>query len=195
MIDCDKFDCAFKDKNCLRCFDYNFYQPAKQKKGLNSNFRKKEVALEAEDSWKGLESQVARDISQVPSHYDAHRQIMSGALWFKPGDIEDPVGFFECKERIGNISEARGTKSFTIEEEWLIKGEAEAHRVAKPFFLPFRFKGNPVIRVVTSWKYIVELMVSLKAYMMEVDKCHIMIKALKTQIEELESKNANHTDP
>lgn len=185
---CDRFDCTNKDKSCLKCFDYTFYSPPKVKKGFQSSYRKKDVPLEAEDSWKGLEAQVARDISKVPDYYNAHRQLMSGALWFKPGDIEDPVAFFECKERKGNIVESKGTKSFTIELGWIEKGEEEAKRVDKPFFLPFRFKGNPVIRVVTEWRYIAELMVTLKSTMAEVDKCHIMIRALKKQIKDLGGK-------
>jgi len=164
------------------CYNFEFYRQPKIKKQLGSNSRKKETEASADDSWKGLEARVAKDLSKIPEFYNSRRQLMSGALWFAPGDVDDNTVLIECKERMGNIQEAKGTKSFTIDKGWLDKAQEESKRVGRPLFLPFRFKEDDQIHVVTQWHCMVELITATKTAHMEVEKKDAIIKQLMYEL-------------
>lgn len=192
MDECVKLDCSNKDKCCHKCYGYAFYKQPKQKKALGSNKRK--TISSANESWRNLETQVAKDLSKIPKYYEAYRQYQSGAQWFAQGDVADPITFIECKEREGNISEAKGTKSFTIQKEWLDKSADEAKGSGKPVFLPFRFKSDDNIHVVTQWDGIYELVTTLKSAMIENEKKDVIIKDLLNQIERLNERVYNENN-
>ena len=191
MEDCIHIDCQNKSKCCHKCFGESFYKAPKKRKQLGSNARTK--INNKHESWRNFETQVASDLSKIPDYYNAYRQFQSGAQWFAQGDVADPLVFIECKERTGNISEAKGTKSFTIQKEWLDKSNDEAQSSGKPVLLPFRFKDDEAIYVVTQWDPICELITTLKSSMIENDKKDIIIKELNERIKKYE-KSTNDRD-
>jgi len=188
MVNCYKIDCQNKDKCCHKCFSHAFYKEPKVKKRLGDNARQK--TKKKDESWKDLEAQVARDISSIPKYYDAVRQIQSGAQWFATGDVADAIVHIEAKERQGNEIVSRGEKSFTIEKKWLDKAVQEAEVSSKPSFLPFRFKGDTNIHVVTQWKYIADLIRMVKSFMIENDKKEVIIKELHRQLDEIRNEQS-----
>jgi hypothetical protein len=159
METCPKKDtCMNKDKSCFKCYGLSFYKPKEQKR--------KEKKIHKEDqSWKQLEEDVAYDLNNVKPFCETKRQIASGALWYAPGDVDDPIAFFECKER--TPTEANGSKSFSLKRNWLEKAKAESKTEGKPMFLPFRFKGDKDIWVTTTWEDISELITTIKSLMKE----------------------------
>jgi hypothetical protein len=192
MTDCTKYDCGNRGKSCVKCFNESFYKPPKFPKQLGSNKRQKES--KKEPSWKNLEAKVAKDISNIQNYYEAKRQIQSGAQWFATGDIADRLVHIECKERKGNELESQGTKSFTISKDWLDKAKEEAYNSGKPTFLPFRFKGDDEVYLVTQWKYIAEVISLAKSSVVENDKKDAIIKALNERITELEKDVKNYIE-
>jgi len=183
-MNCDRYDCQNRDKSCIKCFNYTFYKPPKKKQYGIRHKKKTNVSSYAENSWEGLEGDVAKSLNKIPDYYEASRQIRSGALPFAPGDVSDPFALMECKERKGNALTGRGEKSFTIHKEWLEKAKREAESEGKEMFLPFRFKGDEEIYAVTQWKHIANLLCMLKALAIENDRKDLVIKELKRQLKE-----------
>ena len=183
--DCTAYDCT-NIASCYRCTDRRLYKPGKGKQFSSFQRKKNNVDKNAENSWEGLEGSVVNSINKVTTTYVAERQIRSGAFWWAPGDIDDNIIFAECKERKGKEVVSRGTKNFTIDKEWIDKGLVEAKTAGnKPFFLPFRFKGDDTIWTVTNWDWIGELVSMVKTFMMECEKQKILIEAYKKKIKEL----------
>ena len=128
---------------CFRCSNQRLLKIKGQKDqqkiaGLLNNNKK---SLQADDSWKDLEQQVADKLNNIPTIQEARRSRASGALWFEKGDIVDQILHPECKERKGNELKS-GEKSISIKKEWLEKAADECKFEDKTMCLPFRFKGD-----------------------------------------------------
>lgn len=143
-MDCEyEQECANFGKSCNKCFNYNFFQGHKEKKGLKPKSDKRKEKKEGMD----FENRGTRKYNQnVRKAKDvARRTLASGALHFDLGDMvteeELTASLAEFKER--GSKDARGAKTITIKKEWLDKLKEEAKERGKEYyFLPFTFKGS-----------------------------------------------------
>lgn len=184
MVDCPKgAACKNAGSPCSRCVNHSLFDPVKALKKPKRAMAKyqpydyKQGA--AEDSWKGLEAEIAENLNKVPSIEQARRTRASGALIFEKGDVLDTILFPECKER-------SGSKSFAIQREWLEKASKECQHMDKTMCLPFRFKGDKNIYIIFEQQDIMALVTSMKAYVADNEAKELEIKRLKQKIKELE---------
>ncbi len=63
--------------------------------------------------------------TKVAKRLKGKRTANSGATAFQKGDILTPRWLIECKTKV------KDSKSFTIQEEWLLKNEEEAFAMGK----------------------------------------------------------------
>lgn len=168
---------------CFRCSNQRLLKIKGQKDqqkiaGLLNNNKK---SLQADDSWKDLEQQVADKLNNIPTIQEARRSRASGALWFEKGDIVDQILHPECKERKGNELKS-GEKSISIKKEWLEKAADECKFEDKTMCLPFRFKGDTNIYCIFKNDDIAELVTMMKTYMLDNELKDKEIQRLKNII-------------
>ncbi|UYX56037.1 hypothetical protein M3Y14_34210 (plasmid) [Bacillus thuringiensis] len=136
-------ECSNVGKSCFKCFNYQMFQPIKERKGLKpKSDNKKEIKEGMVFEQRGTKKynhavKEAKDI--------ARRQLASGALHFALGDMitEEALtaALAEFKER--GTTDSRGAKQITIKKEWLTKLKEEARQMGRDYyFLPFTFKGS-----------------------------------------------------
>lgn len=179
---------------CFRCSNQRLLKIKGQKDqqkiaGLLNNNKK---SLQADDSWKDLEQQVADKLNNIPTIQEARRSRASGALWFEKGDIVDQILHPECKERKGNELKS-GEKSISIKKEWLEKAADECKFEDKTMCLPFRFKGDTNIYCIFKNDDIAELVTMMKTYMLDNELKDKEIQRLKniinSEVENVKIKN------
>lgn len=91
----------------------------------------------------------------------AKRMPNSGAINNMPGDIATPEYIMECKER-GTVT-TRGTKTFTISLDWIMKVQREAILSGKlGWYIPFRFKDHDEIFLIKSFNSELELLETIQ---------------------------------
>ena len=179
---------------CFRCSNQRLLKIKGQKDqqkiaGLLNNNKK---SLQADDSWKDLEQQVADKLNNIPTIQEARRSRASGALWFEKGDIVDQILHPECKERKGNELKS-GEKSISIKKEWLEKAADECKFEDKTMCLPFRFKGDTNIYCIFKNDDIAELVTMMKTYMLDNELKDKEIQRLKNIINsEVENVKINN---
>lgn len=168
--------CEYKDtclsQRCFVCDNLRLLKLPEDKKRkqlqskANRISKKKDNADNSMESWKDLESTVASKISAMPTtkQYndmrEANRQVRSGAIWFMPGDVDDPIILAECKER--STITAKGEKSITIPRSWLTKIKAEAELTGKYPCFAFRYKNDDVVYMCNEFDVLCDMITEIK---------------------------------
>ena len=188
-MSCEYENVCLNNVNCFRCFNQKLLKLntkpwQKQKTNSVSLVKKNNVKeMNAEDSWKNLEQEVADSLNNVPSIQEARRSIRSGALWFETGDIVDEILHPECKERTGRQLKA-GDQSLSIQKHWLEKASEECKHNSKVMCLPFRFKGDDKIYTIFDHNDIAELITTMKAYIRDNEIKTEQIRLLEEKLNE-----------
>lgn len=177
--------CKNSDK-CYRCFGESLLKlpEDKNRKKYKKTAVYNQKVAQSEDSWEDLEQTVADQLNMVPTMQEARRSRASGALWFEKGDIVDSILHPECKERTGRALKS-GTRSMSIQREWLEKAKEEVRHSNKIMCLPFRFKEDANTYVIFDFDDIAELIQYTKAYLMDNQVKEKEIELLKKQIDKL----------
>lgn len=183
-MSCDYNTRCLNNTKCGRCFNHTLLKLPedkwKSKNNKNTN-RFNKTKCDDKESWKDLEQQVADKLNRVPTMTEARRSIMSGALWFETGDVQDSILHPECKERQGNTLKT-GEKSMSIKKDWLEKATNECKFNKKTMVLPFRFKNDENIYAIMEFDNIAELVTTMKAYMYDNEVKDKEIKLLKEKL-------------
>lgn len=182
MIECEYKNYCLNNKNCYRCIEQNMLKLKGQRQSKKLSVPKAFNETNSKESWKELEKEVADKISNIPIIKNAKRTIASGALPFLKGDIDDLILHIECKERTGNELKT-GDKSISIRKEWLIKAKNECKYTKKEMCLAFRFKNDKDIYCIMEFNDIVNLVTTMKSYIIDNELKDREIKRLKGQID------------
>jgi hypothetical protein len=178
-MDCEYAqECVNLGKSCNKCFNYNFFKPHKEMKGLNKRSTKNKQKKEGID----FENRGTRKYNNAVNKTKdvARRTFGSGAFQFDLGDMvteEDlTASIAEFKER--GSTDSRGAKQITIKKDWLDKLEEEAKERGKDYyFLPFTFKGSDKDYVAMDYDI-------LLSYIQTIQGLHEQNKILRLQLEE-----------
>lgn len=136
-------DCKFHDsKKCDSCFSYQqFYQPEAQKsrKGLRHRQQKADKRMGSSFEKKNHDNNTI-----ALRETESNMTINSGATRRQKGD-ENITGYVKVMEELKTqlATRAKGTKSFTIQREWLDKLSREASQRGFEFwYLVFQFSEH-----------------------------------------------------
>lgn len=139
----DTTDCKFSDsKKCDSCFSYEqFYQPVVQKsrKGLRQHRQKADKRMGSSFEKKNHDNNTV-----ALRETESNMTINSGATRRQKGD-ENITGYVRVMEELKTqlATRAKGTKSFTIQREWLDKLSREAQQRGFEFwYLVFQFSEH-----------------------------------------------------
>jgi hypothetical protein len=99
---------------------------------------------------------------RIAKEVGGRRVPLSGGASIK-GDVITPYLLLECKTSTARNS--RGQKSIGLQEEWLLKAEAEAAAEGKRLWaLPFFFRGSTRTWVAMDWALVVQIFAQLADY-------------------------------
>jgi len=175
-MSCQYYD-RCESKRCFVCDDLRLLKLPEDKKRqqlqskANRISKKKDKEDDCKESWKDLEATVASGISAVPTvkQYtemrEANRQVRSGAIWFMPGDVDDPIILAECKER--STVTAKGEKTITIPKAYLTKIKEEARLAGKYPCFAFRYKNDDVVYMTNEFGVLCDMITEIKFLRMD----------------------------
>lgn len=198
MFDCEHEGRCLNSDRCLFCNDYRLLKMPEDsnRKRMQSKAaaiaKKKDTRTDCSQSWKDLEQTVANKISAIPTtkQYiemkEARRQVRSGAIWFMPGDVADPVILVECKER--SSVTANGEKSITIPKSWLTKLEAEAKLDGKYPTFAFRYKNDEQIYSINKFEVLEDMVLEIKYLRVDNENLKLERENYQARIRELEKE-------
>lgn len=154
--DFEKFKTCLKNNLCHLCDGERLYTPPKVRKPLRASKKKKKEGVDFEKRVVKAYNKTVSKESRVD--HSAVRSPNSGSIWSLPGDIITKEALLEAKER-GTVT-SRGEKTISIQKKWLQKIEYETYQKTNKsyWFLPFRYKGDDKIYVVTDFNIILQLL-------------------------------------
>lgn len=144
----EKFKKCKKNHLCHLCDGERLYTPPKPFKPIRRGPRKPKEGMEFE---KRVAKKYNKTIKQNNWQSTARRRPNSGAFWSLPGDIVTKDALFEAKER--GTKNSKGEKTITVHKEWMEKVKRETYEQTSKhyWFLPFGFKNDDEIYVITSF--------------------------------------------
>ncbi len=151
----DKFLKCTKNSLCHLCDGERLYKPPKEFKSIKKGPKKIKEGMAFE---KRVTKTYNKSVCKDNNHSDiARRRPNSGAFWSLPGDIVTRDALFEAKERGSRTSS--GEKTISVHREWLEKIRDETfQRTSKRYwFLPFGFKNDEKIYVITDFEIQLQL--------------------------------------
>ena len=206
-MSCQYYDRCLS-KRCFVCDNLRLLKLPEDKKRqqlqskANRISKKKDLADDSMESWKDLEATVASRISAMPTEKqymqmrEANRQVRSGAIWFMPGDVDDPIILAECKER--STITAKGEKSITIPKSWLTKIKSEAELAGKYPCFAFRYKNDDDVYMINNFDVLCDMITEIKFLRIdntnlkvELDKYKKLALDQETEIAELKKQLSN----